>query len=169
MCVEDCSTFAYNYVGNADTRKCEFCGSTCTLCSAKYGCLQDYMWDRGYKSIGADEYPVGEFPFSDEAPSSEFVTTKACSDDRCDKCQTLDTVSTDASEFLQCDSCFTYVNFYSPAKQAVLDCDLCDSDSVEYCLNCDPDVTTFCLSCEIDFYLDKVLNECLECDATYLT
>ena len=118
MCVEDCSSFAYNYVNNADLRQCEYCGDSCLHCSPKYGCLDDYMLNRGFKTVGADEYPFGEFPFSSEAPSSEFVTTKACSDSRCDECQTLDAeVPSNGDSFLQCDSCYKYVNFYAEAKQ----------------------------------------------------
>ena len=76
MCVQDCSAFAYNYVNNEETGKCEYCGATCTHCSSKQGCLVDYMFDRGYKNVTAEEYyPTGEGFFSDEAPSTAFRTS----------------------------------------------------------------------------------------------
>ena len=91
MCVEKCEDFAYNYVSSDETGKCEYCGPTCTLCSAKYGCLEDHRFDRGYKCIiGEEYYPANEFPYSDSAPSSQFSTAKECSDSRCDACEKYD-------------------------------------------------------------------------------
>lgn len=164
MCVEDCTNFAYNFVGSGETGKCEYCGPTCTHCSAQEGCLVDSRWDRGYKKVTGSEYPVGEFPYSSVAPSESFVTAKACADDRCDKCQTLDSTPVEQP---QCDSCFTYVNKYEEAVQLRLNCDLCRPDSVEHCLACDPDNkdTDLCLSCESGYYLDKSQNQCLACAA----
>ena len=95
MCVSKCEDFSYNYVTNKETGKCEYCGATCTLCSAEYGCLYDYMYDHGFRSVVATDsngndiaasYPSGEFPYSDSAPTESFNTTIACSDSRCDKC-----------------------------------------------------------------------------------
>ena len=107
MCVQNCGDFGYNYVGNPETQTCEYCGATCTLCSPKYGCLEDQRRDKlGFKYVLGNEYPTGQFPYSASAPSDEFRTTKACADDRCKKCQDLD------AQDDQCDVCFKYVNFY---------------------------------------------------------
>ena len=152
MCVEDCSTFAYNYVSNPDTMKCEYCGPTCTLCSAKYGCLKDYMWDHGQKPVREDQYPAAIFPFSKQAPSEEFQTTQACKDARCDKCETFDAVSN------KCDSCFTYVNLYNTTQKASLKCDLCDSTKDQNCLNCNSTSPDICVSCKTDYYLNTTMN-----------
>lgn len=90
MCVEQCQDYGYNYVANAETRKCEYCGPTCTLCSPKFGCLEDRKYDRGFKYVLGDEYPLSDFPYSPVAPSSQFRTAKECADDRCQSCQNFD-------------------------------------------------------------------------------
>ena len=119
MCVESCGDFAYNYIENPETKTCSYCGPTCTLCSPKYGCLEDHKWDKlGYKYKLGSEYPSGEFPYSASAPSTEFRTTQACSDERCMSCQNIDAeVPADSTTgYPQCDACFKYINFYEDAK-----------------------------------------------------
>ena len=102
------------------------------------------------------------------------MTTKACADDRCDKCQTLDSSlppGAKPDDPPQCDSCYTYVNKFEEGEQNVRVCTLCRPDSVEHCLACDPDVFGHvppppelidkCVSCEPDYYLSE--NACLAC------
>ena len=166
VCVKRCEDFAYNWVSNDDTRKCEYCGPTCTLCSAKYGCLADYTWDRGYKHVASDQYNAGQFPFSSKVPSSQFSSTKACADKRCDVCKVKDAIKPNpSSQFAECDSCPTYVNLNFAAKQALLPCKLCDSTNVPNCLNCDPDKPSICISCNEGFYIDVDTNKCNSCPA----
>ena len=81
MCISKCEDFAYNYVSNLDTMKCEYCGATCTHCTIRDGCLSDHAVDHGYKwnyelDPGTEEivdnsivYPSGDFPFSAATPT----------------------------------------------------------------------------------------------------
>ena len=74
-----------------------------------------FVW---YKYKLGSEYPSGEFPYSASAPSTEFRTTQACSDERCMSCQNIDAeVPADSTTgYPQCDACFKYINFYEDAK-----------------------------------------------------
>lgn len=62
MCVSRCEDFAYNYVSNKATRKCDFCGDTCSVCSSKYGCLDSYQLDHGFRKSSINYN--SSFPFS---------------------------------------------------------------------------------------------------------
>ena len=125
MCVAKCEDFSYNYVSNRETGKCEYCGSTCTLCSAEYGCLFDYMLDHGFRSVSStdadgnqviDSYPEGIFPYSASAPTDSFNTIEACSDSRCDKCQDWDAEVDPDTGSKRCDSCYQYTTLYEPFR-----------------------------------------------------
>lgn len=84
LCVKDCNNYGYNRVNNPNTMACEYCGDTCTLCSLKFGCLQDYRLNRGYKTTLT--YPVNLGQFSPVKPTDSFQTSVTCKDQRCNGC-----------------------------------------------------------------------------------
>jgi len=92
LCVSKCEDYAYNFVSNASTMQCDYCGASCTQCSSKFGCLSDYKVNHGYRMSDATVYATSNvFPYSSSgAPSTLFETAQPCADSRCDICQTYD-------------------------------------------------------------------------------
>lgn len=106
LCLPSCEDFAYNYVSNPNTMRCEYCGETCTHCTLQYGCSDCYGTGgrqhsaaTGYlehiKTDPKTEEKTALFPFryhgrtAHGGPSSEFRTCVDCKtvDPRCDVCE----------------------------------------------------------------------------------
>lgn len=103
MCLRKCEDFAYNYVSDPNTKRCEYCGPTCTQCSLQYGCSRcfgnkgrQHSDPRDYTKYLTDGGTTAIFPYTFNprteygGPSSEFATCVDCADydERCDDCST---------------------------------------------------------------------------------
>lgn len=175
FCVNECRDFAYNFANNPNTMRCEYCGEKCTLCSTSLGCVESYIVGHGFRNLEAESYPISTSLYSDSTPSASFSTPYACTDARCDECQSTDsTYGISTLEYPICDSCYQYVNLYPVAKQEILNCSLCTNDDLDNCNTCDPDRPTLCASCNSGYYLittvsngqDLIVStECSVCDS----